>query len=216
MRHDAGMSTTESAPRYIWFDLEFTDLDPDKAHILQVAVLATDVHLQLLQPDDKGLNLFLKLKDGATISEWVEQNLPDLLAVCRSEHALDAQAAETRITAYLDRIAGPAPDDIRERPVMAGNSVHNDWRLACMHYPALIARLHYRLLDVSTLKQQWQGWLGQPEFDKDDASLVKQYLPFEAGDLEGKPHDAYYDILASIAELNYYRQRLPWSPVAGE
>jgi len=214
--HDGLMTEEPRVTHYIWFDLEFTDLDPDKAHILQVAVLATDIHLQLLQPEDKGLNLCLALQPGASISAWVEEHLPDLLNVCRSDQAIDQHVAATRINEYLDRIVGPVSDDIKERPVMAGNSVHNDWRLACIHFPGLIQRLHYRIMDVTALKLQWQDWLGQPEFDKENADLVRQHLSFAQGDLEGRPHDAYYDILASIAELNYYRRHLCKTPATAE
>lgn len=203
--HTSNMTDSKQPSAYIWFDLEFTDLDPDKARILQVAVLATDVNLQLLQPDDKGLNLFLKLDPDALVSEWVEENLPDLLAICRSDQALNPHLAESRILEYLDRVVGPMPEEMDDRPVMAGNSVHCDWRLAGIHYPAFISRLHYRLLDVSAIKLQWEGWLKQSEFDKENAALVQKYLPFDDLNLEGQPHDAHYDILASIAELQYYR-----------
>ncbi len=183
-------------------------MDPDKAHILQVAVLATDPQLNPLESGDRGLNLCLKLPADASVSAWVAENLSDLLTACRDPGALEQNSASQLITNYVDRVAGPAPEDIKERPVLAGNSVHADWRLACMHFPELIERLHYRLLDVSTLKIHWQDWLGQPEFDKEDANLVLEHLPFKITTLAGQPHDAYYDILASIAELNFYRQRM--------
>ena len=199
---------TTPKPIYVWFDLEFTDLDPDRAQILQVAMLATDVDLQLLEPGDRGLNFLLQLDPAATVSDWVAEHLADLLDRCRSPEALSAQAAEARMLAYLDRVAGPRADAIDQRPVLAGNSVHNDWRLACRHYPTVMDRLHYRLLDVTTLKLHWQDWLLQPEFDKDQAQEVLAHLPFPVDALEGRPHDAFYDILASIAELNFYRKHL--------
>lgn len=208
VRHDSAMTDNDRSHLYVWFDMEFTDLDPAKADILQVALLVTDAHLRLLQPDDRGLNLYLKLEADATISEWVEQNLGALLEVCRSDRAIDSQSAKQRLADYLDRVVGTASPDIQLRPVMAGNSVHNDWRLASIHYPDLIQRLHYRLMDVTALKLQWQDWLGQPEFDKENAELVREFLPFDMGDLEGRPHDAFYDILASIAELNFYRTKM--------
>ena len=202
-------STQSSAPLlYCWFDLEFTDLDPAKAHILQVAMLITDVHLQPVLPDDAGLNLIVRLDDQAIVSGWVQENLADLLGQCRQDDAISPDSVQALLLAYLSKAGGTGIEEIKERPVLAGNSVHADWRLACMHYPDLITQLTYRLLDVSTLKQQWTGWWQQPEFDKEDAGLVERNLPFPATHLAGKPHDAYYDILASIAELHYYRRQL--------
>lgn len=212
VRHDLRMSHTERSPAYIWFDLEFTDLDPSKACLLQVAMLATHPDLLPLQPGDQGLNLCLKLPNDVPVSEWVEQNLSDLLTRCRSEQAIEQGEAARQIMDYMDRVIGPPAEDIKQRPVLAGNSVHNDWRLACRHYPQFIERLHYRLLDVTALKLHWQDWLHQPEFDKEQARLVQEYLPFEATSLAGQPHDAHYDILASIAELNFYRQRMLKQP----
>ncbi len=190
---------------YCWFDLEFTDLDPAKAAILQLALWLTDVDLRPLEPGDTGLNLVVQLPPDTPVSPWVAEHLADLLERCRSPAATPVGAVEQLCTQYLDRLLGPPVTDITLRPVLAGNSVHNDWRLAALHFPALLERLHYRLLDISTLKQQWLTWLGQPEFEKEDAALVKRWLPFDHIDPAGQRHDAFYDILASIAELHFYR-----------
>ena len=206
--------STESQPSrplyYFWFDMEFTDLDPSRAHILQVAALITDVHLQRVRPNDVGLNLCVRLEPDAYVSDWVRENLSALVARCQSDDALPVSEVGARLIQYVDDVAGPPAKEIKERPAMAGNSVHSDWRLACIHFPTLQPRLSYRLLDVSTIKQQWHGWLGQPEFDKENATLIQEYLPFDCGDIAGQPHDAHYDILASIAELNFYRTKLRW------
>lgn len=195
-------------PYYCWFDLEFTDLDPDKAALLQVALLITDVDLQPLEPEAKGLNIIVRLPEEASVSSWVQENLASLLIRCRSPEALSVHGIEDALLTHTEQWTGPKADDIKERPVLAGNSVHADWRLAARHFPRFIDRLHYRLLDVSTVKQQWHDWAGKEEFDKENASLIREYLPFTVSDLGGQPHDAFYDILASIAELNFYRQKL--------
>lgn len=201
-------STPQPRLNYFWFDMEFTDLDPSRARILQVAALITDVDLHPVRPRDPGLNLCVRLDPDAYVSDWVQENLADLIAKCRAPDALPVAEVGQRLIQYLDDVAGPPAADIKERPALAGNSVHSDWRLAAIHFPDLQPRLSYRLLDVSTLKQQWQGWLGQPEFDKEDVNLVQEHLPFDCGNIAGQPHDAYYDILASIAELNFYRTHL--------
>ncbi len=208
------MNISETQPVYLWFDMEFTDLDPSRARILQVAALLTDAALQPLDETDRGLNFHVYLDPDAPVSEWVQENLAPLLQMCRTPQAVQPGAVEIMLTRYVDRLVGPAAEDIKARPAMAGNSVHSDWRLASIHYPALIDRLHYRLFDVSTLKQEWEGWWQQGEADKESAEWVQRNLPFEVPVIEGAVHDAYYDVLASIAELNFYRSQLKLAATA--
>jgi oligoribonuclease len=193
---------------YFWFDLEFSDLQVENACVLQVAALVTDANLQPMLVGDKGVDLAVRLPAGATVSDWVAEHLQGLLARCASAEAAAADEIEGRLVAYLESVVGPAAKDIKARPLLAGNSIHMDWLLARLHYPELLARLHYRHVDVSTLKMQWTDWLGKASFDKEDTALVQRYLPFDGSHLAGKPHDALYDIHASIAELNFYRQQL--------
>ena len=110
---------------------------------------------------------------------------------------------------YLDLVVGKGSLPVMERPVLAGNSVHNDWCLARRMLPDFVSRCHYRLMDCSVFKQEWVGYHGGAAFDKDDALQVKQYFPglvHEAGAMQ--QHDAYYDVQASAAELGYYRSCL--------
>jgi oligoribonuclease (3'-5' exoribonuclease) len=71
-----------------------------------------------------------------------------------------------------------------------------------------VERVHYRLLDVTTVKLEWLRWFKGSTFDKEDPEMIRRY--FSASRLGGHigPHDAYYDVQASIAELHYYRSRL--------
>jgi oligoribonuclease (3'-5' exoribonuclease) len=71
--------------------------------------------------------------------------------------------------------------------------------------PRFISRLHYRLLDVSTLKILWKD-AGFPPFEKESDEHLRPYWP---GEFDGlRPHDALFDIKASIAELRFYRSRI--------
>jgi oligoribonuclease len=194
------MSDAKPSPAYFWFDLEFSDLNVESAHVLQVAALITDNQLTPLQPDDRGLNLTVALPSDAPLSDWVQENLADLIARCRTADAVPADQIEARL--------GPAATELRDRPVLAGNSVHMDWLLARRVYPSLLDRLHYRHLDVSSFKIEWLDRWRQEPFDKEDAALVARYLPFPLPQTEARPHDALYDIYASIAELQFYRQHL--------
>jgi oligoribonuclease len=192
---------------YAWFDAEFTSLELDSARLLQVALILTDTELNRLHPPEDDINLCIRLGGEEETSPWVTANLPELVQKCRSEEAVTVEEADKRIAALLDAYGGTPCESIEDRPVLAGNSVHNDWFLMRRFLPQLTGRLHYRLLDVSTLKTQWQDWIGRPAFDKEDIGLLNEYYPDEGID-SANAHDALFDIKASIAELAFYRAQL--------
>lgn len=192
---------------YVWFDAEFTSLELEAARLLQVAVIITDHELNRLHPESDDLNLCIKLEEGELVSAWVEEHLSDLIVQCRSAEAVTLEEADRRIAALLDQYAGTPYESIADRPVLAGNSVHNDWYLMRRFLPLFGSRLHYRLLDVSTIKIQWQDWVGQAPFDKESVDQLNQYFP--GGGIDAaNAHDALFDIKASIAELAFYRSGL--------
>jgi oligoribonuclease len=192
---------------YVWFDAEFTSLELESARLLQVAVILTDCELKRLHPESADLNLCIKLEEGECVSEWVEENLSGLVAQCRSDDAVTIEEADRQIAALLDQYAGTPFESIGDRPVLAGNSVHNDWYLMRRFLPMFGSRLHYRLLDVSTIKIQWQDWAGQGAFDKECVEQLNRYFPGGGIDT-ANAHDALFDIKASIAELAFYREGL--------
>jgi len=192
---------------YVWFDAEFTSLDPDHARLLQVAIILTDTALQRITPPEEDINLFIRLGTDVPASSWVLENLADLLEKCRSDSAIMLEEADARITAFLDTRLGTPFEEEERCPVLAGNSIHHDWLLLRKFLPAFSSRLHYRLLDVSVLKLQWQDWFHQEPFDKNQLDLINQYFPGENLTRTAK-HDALFDIKASIAELAFYRSHL--------
>ncbi|MFA5689059.1 MAG: exonuclease domain-containing protein [Kiritimatiellales bacterium] len=197
----------KASTAYVWFDTEFTSLNLDEAHMLQVAVMITDCNLKRITPPVEDLKFYIRLPDGLPVSDWVEKNLPELVTQCRSPAALPADEVDRQLTAYVDRWCGTPLKTIQKRPILAGNSVHTDWMLARKYFPTFINRLHYRLLDVSSLKIQWFDVFDGKEFDKENVSIVKKYFP-EADLKRMQRHDAYYDIIASAAELAYYRKKM--------
>ncbi|NQU41090.1 MAG: hypothetical protein HQ523_14155 [Lentisphaerae bacterium] len=195
-------------PAYLWFDTEFTSLEPEHARLLQVSLLVTDIHLNRLTPVEDDVNLCITLEPEAKLSGWVKENLVDLLARCRSEEAVSVAEADRRLAALVDQAVGPTAASIADRPVLAGNAIHMDLMMARLFLPQFEKRLHYRLLDVSTLKILWNDrHPGQP-FPKDAPTVMSEYLPAMIAPPIGAAHDAYYDIHASLAELNYYNTRL--------
>jgi len=198
--------TNKKTSAYVWFDAEFTSLELDQARLLQVAVILTDTHLRRLHPPEADLNLCIRLEEGESVSPWVAENLPSLVERCRTDEAVSLEEADRQIASMLDQYCG-TDNEMADRPVLAGNSVHNDWFLMRRFLPKFGSRLHYRLLDVSTLKIQWLDWIGGEPFDKENPAALNRYFP-EAEISAANAHDALFDIKASIAELAFYRANL--------
>jgi oligoribonuclease len=203
-------------PAYLWFDTEFTSLDLEEARLLQVALLSTDSALRPLAPPERDVNLFIALEPETRVSEWVEENQADVLKRCRADAAVSLEEADARLARAVDEAVGPRAASIKLRPVLAGNSVYMDMTLVRKHLPRFADRVNYGLLDVSSLKVLWNDWHGGTAFDKDDGDLVRRFLPEGCALPSGCPHDAYYDVHASLAELNHYRQQWGWSADGSE
>jgi oligoribonuclease len=193
---------------YVWFDTEYTDLDLDTARLLQVAAIITDRSLKRVLPQADDVKLTIRLPGDALLSPWVEQNLPDLVRACRSAEAVDIEEADRRLARFVDAVAGLPAEQENQRPVLAGNSVHEDWCLARRFLPRFAGRLHYRHLDVTALKLEWERLHPDEKFEKENPETILQYFPEAVLPGSGRRHDAYYDVHASIAELAFYRRFL--------
>lgn len=208
-----------SADNLIWIDLEFTDLDPQVGFIMQAAMIVTTKDLVPIPPagvsaEVGGLlyDVHLTKEQAATASEWVRENQAEQLQRSQGEEALPVAQVQDLFVDYLLSTC-EVPDAIRMRPLLSGNSVHGDKKFLGQHLPRLDALLSFRLLDVTTIKEIARRWQPALEFDKHDET-IKRYYPGPI-ELKGEAHDALYDIKGSIAELNYYRQRL-FAPEARE
>lgn len=169
-------------------DLEMTGLDPDRHVIVEIATLVTDDDLQLV----------------AEGPDLVVHQPPEALAqmddVVREMHTrsglLEAIAASTTSLAEagdqtLAFIRQHVPE-ARSVP-LCGNSIGTDRRFLARHLPAIEEYLHYRSVDVSTIKELTRRW--HPE--------VLAELPRKA-----TAHRALDDIRESIDELRFYRRRV--------
>lgn len=205
---------------YAWFDTEFTSLDLDAARLIQVALVVSDIDLNPITPESipagvpagcarrNGLNVYLPLPADWEPQAFHLEHMADVLARC-GESSFNTSQADEWLSAWVDACVGTRADSISARPIMAGNSVHNDWFLARRDLPGFTERLHYRLMDASSFKSEWSARLGGPEgggLDKGDRSAVEAVFP--AADVAASAHDAYYDAQASLAELAWYRERL--------
>ena len=198
--------TPQQTAAYAWFDAEFTSLELERARLLQVALVLTDSQLRRITPPEEDVNLFIRLEPEEAVSPWVQENLPDLVEKCRSTDAVSLETADARLADLLDRWVKNPEKEMAGRPVLAGNSIHNDWFFVRRFLPAFSSRLHYRLLDVSALKIQWNDLQGEAAFDKESLETLNQFWPGGFSALQA--HDALFDAKASIAELAFYRTHL--------
>lgn len=191
---DIAPNTAPKDNRIVWVDLEMTGLDPKRHVIVEVAALVTDAELNIL---DQGIDLVVHASD-AELGE-----MDDFVTRMHSENGLIEQIKASAVTieeaeeAVLGLVkkhcdpAHPAP--------LAGNSIATDRAFIRAHMPRLDQALHYRMIDVSTIKELTRRW------------YPKAYQNQPA---KGMAHRALADIVESIQEMDYYR-RAVFTPAPG-
>ena len=170
----------------VWIDMEMTGLDPEKNRIIEIAMIITDGNLNVLA---EGPDLvihqpasFLKGMD-----EWnQEHHAKSGLLEAVKESTLTVKKAEQLTLEVIKEYCNP------KKAPLCGNSVHHDRRFLVNYMPAIDQYLHYRHIDVSTLKALIVRWYPK---DKDKVPP------------KGKAHRALADIRESIDELKFYRER---------
>ncbi|MDX6235160.1 MAG: oligoribonuclease [Nocardioidaceae bacterium] len=170
--------------RLVWIDCEMTGLDLGADALIEVAALVTDFDLNVL---GDGIDIIIKPPQEA-----LDQMIDFVRAMHESSGLLDELAggvtlaeAEEQVMAYL---AEQCPRD--SRPPLAGNSVATDRGFLQRDMPLLDAFLHYRIVDVSSIKELARRWYPRAYFG----------APTKRGN-----HRALADIQESIEELRYYR-----------
>ena len=169
----------------VWIDLEMTGLDASKDVILEIAVILTDSNLNEIA---QGPNLVVTQPQHA---------LDGMNEICTQMHTKSnlvadvinatttVQSAQEQVVAFLKQHCKPG-----ESP-LCGNSVWQDKIFLARYMPDVMDFLHYRIIDVSTIKQLVQRWYPDSEH--------KKYAKKEA-------HRALGDIYESIEELKWYRE----------
>jgi oligoribonuclease len=180
----------------VWLDMEMTGLEPDRERIIEVATIITDGKLVEIAI---GPELVIHQDDAilAAMDDWNKKHHggSGLTERVRTSTVTEADA-EAQTIAFINAHV-PAKD----RPVLAGNSIHQDRRFIRRYMPQLEKRLHYRMVDVSTIKELARRWF--PEL------IAKQPVKKET-------HRALDDIRESIDELRYYKEHVfRAAPVAG-
>ncbi|WP_434967302.1 oligoribonuclease [Janibacter indicus] len=182
---DVTSSTSNSSERIVWIDCEMTGLSLEHDALIEVAALITDYELNQL---DEGIDIVIRPPEAALtqMNDFVREmhttsGLLDVLA-----EGTTLAEAEEAVLAHIRQVvpdAGKAP--------LGGNSVATDRAFLVRDMPGLEAHLHYRMIDVSSIKELSRRW------------YPRAY--FAAPDKNGG-HRALADVTESIAELRYYRE----------
>jgi len=175
------------ADRLVWIDCEMTGLDLRADALIEVAALVTDFDLNVL---GDGVDVIIKPSDEA-----LEQMVPFVREMHEKSglleelpHGVDMETAEKQV---LDYVRQHCPDG--SRPPLAGNTVATDHAFLARDMTALDAFLHYRIVDVSSIKELARRW------------YPRAY--YAAPEKKGN-HRALADIQESIEELRYYREAI--------
>jgi oligoribonuclease len=174
-----------NASNLAWIDLEMTGLDPERDVILQTALIVTDKDLQTL--DEYSCDVWQPASALERMSPFV-RDMHDKNGLLTRVQAsrVDQREAQRQLMSRISALCDfPA--------VLCGSSIWVDRTFLDRHMPGLAGYLHYRMIDVTSVKLLVERWLGP--------SAVFQ-KPSEG------EHDALVDIRNSIAELRHYRKLL--------
>ncbi|MDT4915610.1 MAG: oligoribonuclease [Pseudonocardiales bacterium] len=179
---------TERDGRLVWIDCEMTGLDLRRDALIEVAAIVTDAELNVL---DEGVAVIIHAHDDV---------LDAMLPVVRDMHAASGLTESVRQSAVtlgeaeklvLDYVKSHVADP--KTAPLCGNSIATDRAFLARDMPALDEHLHYRMVDVSSIKE-----------------LAKRWYPrvYQSQPEKGLAHRALDDIRESILELAYYRRTL--------
>jgi oligoribonuclease len=174
-----------ASDRLVWIDCEMTGLDPDKDELVEIAVIITDSELK---PVDGGLDIVIKASDEALagMGEFVTNMHTTSGLITEIPNGKSLAEAEYEVMEY---VLAHVPDE--GKAPLAGNTIGTDRMFITKYMPRLDAHLHYRSIDVSSIKELSRRWFPRVYFQ----------APEKAGG-----HRALADILESIRELDYYRR----------
>jgi len=171
--------------RLVWIDCEMTGLSLQSDALIEVAALVTDFDLNVL---GEGIDLVIKPPAAALdqMDDFVRNMHTESGLLTKLDGGITLGEAEAEVLAYIRR---HCPEG--SRPPLAGNTVATDRSFLARDMPALESFLHYRIVDVSSIKELSRRWYPRAYFQ----------APAKRGN-----HRALADIQESIEELRYYRE----------
>ena len=179
------MVVIDISSNLVWIDCEMTGLDPEKDCLVEVAVVVTNDQLEVL---DSGLEVVIKPRPDslANMNDFVRNMHTSSGLINEFDNGLDLAEAEQVILDYVKRFV----PDAKDAP-LAGNTIGTDRMFLNRYMPNLDQHLHYRNIDVSSIKELSRRWFPRVYFQ----------MPKKSGN-----HRALADIMESITELKYYRE----------
>lgn len=177
--------TNNPNERLVWLDCEMTGLDLENDELVEIACIVTEADLT---PLDDGVSYVIKASDAAlaNMPEIVVSMHTDSGLLPEIENGIDVAEAQARVLEYVTNHVPTA----RKAP-LCGSSIYVDRMFLAKYMPELDEHLHYRVVDVSSLKEIVRRWYPKLYYS----------APAKTGN-----HRALGDTLDSIAELAYYRQ----------
>jgi oligoribonuclease len=176
---------TNSSDRLVWIDCEMTGLDLDSDELVEIAVVITDFDLNLVDP---GIDIVIKPDPSALehMGDFVREMHTSSGLIEEIPNGVSVAEAEYEVLEYILKFI-PA----EQKAPLAGNSIGTDRAFLSKFMPRLDNQLHYRNVDVSSIKELARRWYPRAYFNAP---------PKDGG------HRALADILESIRELAYYRR----------
>jgi oligoribonuclease len=171
--------------RLVWIDCEMTGLDIERDALIEIACLVTDGDLKLL---DEGIDLIIKPPAEAL------EEMPEVVREMHTKSGLLAELSSgISVSEAGELVLGYVRGHVGEarKVPLCGNSIATDRWFIARDMPELDAYLHYRMVDVSSIKELVRRWFPRAYF----ASPAKH-----------GGHRALADILESVQELRYYRE----------
>ena len=171
----------------VWVDLEMSGLDIDKDHILEMACLITDKNLNIIA---EGPEVVIKQPDEVLdgMGEWCQKTHTESgLVQSVKNSTISLKNAEDMMLEFIEKYCPPG------KCPLAGNSIHVDRIFLNKYMQRFNTFLHYRIVDVSSVKELCCRWYPTENSEK----------PYKKGN-----HRALEDIKASIEELQYYRKAI--------
>jgi len=169
----------------VWIDCEMTGLEPRTDCLVEIAVVVTNSELEILDP---GLNIVIKPLPGTVenMNDFVREMHTKSGLIHELDGGVSVQEAEKMVLDYIKQWV-PNP----KTAPLAGNSIGTDRMFINKYMPQLNEFLHYRQVDVSSIKELTRRWFPTVYFR----------LPKKDSD-----HRALADIIESINELRFYRK----------
>jgi oligoribonuclease len=173
--------------RLVWIDCEMTGLDLARDALIEIACLVTDGNLNVL---DEGVDLVIKPP-----AEAVDQMVPVVREMHTTSGLIDELPSGVTLAEAQEQVLGYVRHLVQDarRVPLCGNSIATDRAFLARDMPELDAFLHYRMVDVSSIKELARRWYPRAYF----ASPQKH-----------GGHRALADIRESIQELRYYREAI--------